>query len=170
MRVFKTLYIIGIYSPQQYDAWPWHCNYEYGQYLSDKHRICGWNRPAKFDSEQAARKFYFAWKRCKEFKFELIPQQSWVNVPDPVYPADHPNSILKSITENESRGVKLTGSLWLCGQDISTLYSEKTLKKHREVLLKYGIDIYKPLPDNLKIAAESRFIDTPKKPRLTVVK
>lgn len=170
MQVFKTFYVIGLYDPQQYDAWPWHCHYEYGQYLSDKYRICGWNRQARFESEAAAREFYFAWKRYKEFKFELISQQSWVDVPDPVYPADHPKSILKSITENESHGVKLTGSLWLYGQDISTLYSAKTLKKYREILLKYGIDINAPLPDHLKIVAEPRIIEPPNKPQLTVVK
>jgi hypothetical protein len=170
MQVFKTFYVIGIYDPRQNDAWPWHCHYEYGKYLSDKHRICGDFRAAKFETEDEARKFFYDWKQYKEFKFELISRREWVDMPDPVYPSDHPKSILKSITENESHGVKITGSLWFYGEDISTLYSAKTLKKYREILLKYGIDINEPLPDHLKITAEPRVIDPPQKPKLTVVK
>jgi hypothetical protein len=45
--------------------------------------------------------FYFKWNHCKNHKFELIPVQFWVTEPDPVYPPEHPKSILKSITENE---------------------------------------------------------------------
>ncbi|QSB03799.1 hypothetical protein JWZ98_22700 (plasmid) [Methylomonas sp. EFPC1] len=170
MQVLKTFYVIGVYNPQQYDAWPWHCHYEDGQYLSGKYRVCGCNRQVRFESEAAAREFYFAWKRYKEFKFELIPQRLWVDVPDPVYPVDHPKSILKAITVNEFHGARLTGSLWLYGQDISTLYSEKTIRKHREILLKYGIDINEPLPDHLRITPEPAIIELEDKPKLTVIK
>jgi hypothetical protein len=170
MQILKTFYLIGVYDPNLNGSWPWHFYYENGQYLSEKHRICGWYRAAKFETEKEAREFYFKWKRYNEFKFELIPEQSWVEVPNPVYPPDHPKAILKSIAENEPHSVKLTGSLWLYGEDISTIYSSKTLKKHREALLKYGIDIDSPRPAHLEIKPEPPVINEPKKLKLTVVK
>jgi len=170
MQVLKLIYLIGVYDPNFDDTWPWHCQYEYGRYLSEKHRICGRARAAEFPTEKEARDFYSQWKNYQNYKFELIPVQFWVTEPDPVYPPDHPKSILKSITENESPQVKLTASLWFYAQDISTLYSEKTLKKHREALLKYGVDINQPRPAYLEIKPEPPVINEPKKTKLTIVK
>ncbi|WP_020562997.1 hypothetical protein [Methylosarcina fibrata] len=170
MRVLKLIYIIGVYDPAYDDSWPWHCQYEYGRYLSAKHRICGRERAAEFSTEKEARDFYYQWKHARKFKFELIPVQFWVTEPDPVYPTDHPKSILKSITENEPHSIKMTASFWFYAQDISTLYSAKTLKKHREALLKYGIDIDQPRPAHLEIKPEPPVINEPKKSKLTIVK
>lgn len=170
MDVLKLSYLIGVYDPTQYDGWPWHCHYEFGQYLSAKHRVCGRERAVEFATEKEARDFYFLWKRARTFKFELIPVQCWVVEPDPVYPPEHPKSILKSIAENEPHSVKLTASFWFYDQDISTLYSQKTLKKHRAALLKYGIDIDQPRPAHLKIKPELPVIQEPKQRVLTVVK
>ena len=170
MDILKLSYLIGIYDPVQDDAWPWHFQYEYGQYLSAKHRICGRERAAEFATEKEARDFYFLWKHAKTHKFELIPVQCWVVAPDPAYPPEHPKSILKAISEKESHSVKLTASLWFYDQDISTLYSQKTLKKHRAALLKYGIDIDQPRPAHLAISPEQPIIQEPEKRVLTLVK
>ena len=35
-----------------------------------------------------------------------------------------------------------TARLWLRGEDLSKLYSKRTLKAHRDKLLKYNIDIF----------------------------
>jgi hypothetical protein len=170
MQVLKLHYMIGVYDPKHDNSWPWHCQYEYGQYLSLKHRICGQARAAEFSTEKEARDFYYRWKHARKFKFELISVQFWVTEPDPVYPPEHPKSILKSITENEPHPVKMTASFWFYGQDISTLYSAKTLKKHRDVLFKYGIDISQPRPAHLEIKPEPPVINEPKKTKLTIVK
>ena len=170
MQVLKLSYLIGVYDPNFDDSWPWHCHYEHGRYLSTKHRICGRERSAEFSTEKEARDFYYQWKHCQKYKFELIPVQFWVTEPDPTYPPEHPKSILKSITENELHSIKLTASLWFYDQDISTLYSAKTIKKHREALLKYGIDIDQPRPAHLEIKPEPPVINEPKKLKLTVVK
>jgi hypothetical protein len=56
----------------------------------------------------------------------------------------------------------MTASFWL--------YSANTLKKHRERLLKYGIDIDQPRPAHLEIKPEPPVINEPKKTKLTIVK
>lgn len=170
MQVLKLIYLIGVYDPNFDDSWPWHYQYEYGRYLSIKHRICGRERAAEFPSEEEARAFYYQWKHYQKYKFELIPVQFRATEPDPTYPPEHPKSILKSITENEPHSIKLTASLWFYGQDTSTLYSAKTLKKHREALLKYGIDIDQPRPVHLEIKPEPPVINEPKKTKLIIVK
>lgn len=170
MNILKLRYVIGVYEPDNDDTWPWHCHYEDGEYLSAKHRVCGRERAAEFATEKEARDFYFLWKRARAFKFELIPVQYWVAGPDPIYPPEHPKSILKAISEHEPHSVKLTASFWFYDQDISTLYSAKTLIKHREILLRYGIDIDQPKPDHLDIKPEAPIIQEPEKRVLTLVK
>ncbi|HEY8036017.1 MAG TPA: hypothetical protein VIF37_10570 [Methylobacter sp.] len=170
MDILKLSYLIGIYDPAQDDIWPWHFQYEYGKYLSAKHRVCTRDRAAEFATEKEARDFYFLWKYARTFKFELIPVKCWVVEPGPVYPPEHPKSILKSISDHEPHSVKLTASLWFYDQDISNLYSPKTLKKHRVALLKYGIDIDQPRPAHLQITAEPPVIQEPEKRVLTLVK
>lgn len=170
MNILRLSYLIGVYDPTKHDAWPWHFQYEYGQYLSAKHRVCGRERAAEFSTEKEARDFYFLWKHARTFKFELIPVQCWVVGPDPAYPPEHPKSILKAISEREPYSVRLTASFWFYAQDISTLYSARTLKKHREALLKYGIDIDQTRPAHLEIKPEPPVIQEPEKRVLTRVK
>lgn len=170
MDILKLNYLIGVYDPEKADSWPWHCHYEDGNYLSVKHRVCGRERAAEFTTEQKAREFYHRWKHAHLFKFELIPVRYWVSGPDPVYPPGHPKAILKAISEHEPHSVKLTASFWFYDQDISKLYSQKTLKKHRKTLLKYGIDIDLPRPPNLEIKPEQPVIQEPERPILTIVK
>ncbi|OAH97225.1 hypothetical protein A1353_23325 [Methylomonas methanica] len=170
MDILKLSYLIGVYDPANDDTWPWHFQYEYGQYLSAKHRVCGRARAAEFATEKEARDFYFLWKHARAFKFELIPVQYWVTGPDPVYPPEHPRSILRAILAHEPHPVRVTASFWFYDQDISTLYSGKTLKKHREALLKYGIDIDQPRPEHLEIKPEQPVIQEPEKRVLTLIK
>jgi hypothetical protein len=59
MQVLKLHYVIGVYDPNHYDSWSWHCQYEYGHYLSLKHRICGRERAAEFSTEKEATDFLF---------------------------------------------------------------------------------------------------------------
>ncbi len=170
MQQQKSVFTIGIYDPKVDDGWPWHYQYEHGDYLSPKHRKCGMERAAEFDTEDDARAFYFDWKHYKSFKFELIEKRYWTTVPDPVYPPEHPRSILKSIIENESYAVKNIASLWFYGEDVKKFYSAPTLKKHRITLLKYDIDINTPLSDHLKITPIYPAEFQPKTPILTIVK
>lgn len=171
MQVQKTYYLIGIFDPKIDDCWPWHFQYEYGQYLSEKHRICKWERAAKFRTKEEAREFYSLWKHWKDYKFELIDESIWEEEPDPIYPPDHPRSILDLIRNNESYSVKNLAALWFYGEDVKKLYSESTLKKHRIALLKYGIDIFSKVTDNMKITPIHPIQETEKKKsHLTVVK
>lgn len=171
MRAQKTYYLIGVYDPKFDDCWPWHFQYEYGQYLSEKHRICKWERVAKFNTKEEAREFYSLWKHWKNYKFELIDETVWIEEPDPIYPPEHPRSILDSIIKNEPYSVKNSASLWFYGEDVKKFYSEGTLKKHRKVLLKYGIDIFVNVSNNMKISPILAIQEpVKKKPHLTVVK
>ena len=172
MDVLNLFYLIGVYDPTADDSWPWHCHYEDGRYLSAKHRVCGRGRAAEFASEDEARAFYFNWTHSLKYNFELIPVQFWTHEPDPPFPPEHPKSILKSIQDNEPYSISLTATFWFFGVDYNTKphFSPKTFKKHREILMKYGIDVFCPPPDHLKITPEPLVINEPKKLQLTAVK
>lgn len=170
MEVQRLFYLIGVYDTAFNDSWPWHCHYEDGRYLSLKHRVCGQEKAAQFSGEDEARAFYFGWKHCRKHKFELIPVQTWMTVPDPVYPPDHPKSVLAAICANEPHPVRLTASFWFFGSGLDDLYKPKTLAKHRDALLKYGIDIATPRPDSMRVVPEPPVINEPKKVGLFVVK
>lgn len=142
MQVYKSFYQIGIFDPSEYESWPWHFHYENGRYLSSKHRECGANLAAEFDSQEKARAFFGEWIHKERYKFELIEVKKWIEQPDPIYPDEHPNSILKEIESNERNTYARTARLWWSGQDLINLYTKATLKTHRKVLLKYKIDIF----------------------------
>lgn len=145
MQVYKSFFQIGIYDPVHDDSWPWHCHYEDGQYLSAKKRICSWNKPAEFETAEAARLFYHSWKHKEQYKMELIEVKRWTEIPDPEYSEDHPREIFNRILRNEtSSRYKSTASLWFSGYDPLLGMSRPTRIKHRNVLLKYGIDIIEP--------------------------
>jgi hypothetical protein len=74
---------------------------------------------------------------------EVIEYKKMVEIPDSVLPDDHPVTILEKVIRNERRQTKTTATLWLSGKDIANFWSAATLKKHRDRLLKYGIDINK---------------------------
>ena len=137
MEVQKSFFQIGVYDPDLYDHWPWHCHYEDGRYLSAKKRICSWNKPAEFESQQAARDFYHSWKQKNKYKMELIEIKKWVEIPDPVFPEDHPRSILKKIADNEKYRVHSVALLWMSGVNVITHWSRPTQLKYRKILLNY---------------------------------
>ncbi len=142
MKVNKSFFQIGIYNPEMDNCWPWHFHYENGRYLSAKKRICSWNRPAEFETEKEAREFYHSWKQKDKYKMELIKIQKWVEIPDPVFPKDHPYSILKKIIANEKSRFITVASLWFSGIHTIKSYSRPTQIKYRNTLLKYGIDLF----------------------------
>jgi hypothetical protein len=173
MEIQKSFFQIGIFDPEVCDAWPWHCHYEDGQYLSRKERICSWLRPAEFDTPNEAREFFHQWKNPKNYKMEVIEIIKWVKVPDPEYPDDDPRTIIKKVTSGEKYSTYwMTAHRWFWGDDIESEYSKSKFKKHREILLKYGIDIneqpaisLKPLVKNKSPFAEPVL----KKPELKIV-
>jgi hypothetical protein len=94
--------------------------------------------------------------------------KTYVEVPDPVFPDDHPWSILKRIRRAESSYVYNTAFFWFIG-NAESIWSKSTLARHRKILLSYGIDInlkpdrlLEPLPS---LDDDTRYLS---KPSLTV--
>jgi hypothetical protein len=142
MNVFKSFFQIGIYDPLRFDKWPWHYEYEYGMYLSAKKRVCGWNKPAEFDTEKEAREFFHSWKQKAKYKMEIIEVKRSADIPDPVFPEDHPRTIMEQIVKNEKSSFRTAASLWFSGFNAIERYSRPTQLKYRKQLLKYGIDLF----------------------------
>ena len=149
MHVNKSFYFIGIYDPKKHDSWPWHCHYDDGQYLSAKKRICS-KVPAEFETENEAREFFHSWKHKAKYKMELIEVKKWVDIPDPVYPDDHPRSILDKIVKNEKSRFGVIAALWFSGADVISQYSRPTQLKYQKELLKYDIDLFSKPTDKIK--------------------
>lgn len=74
-EITVSSFLIGVYDPTTDDKWPWHCHYEDGQYLSNKKRLCGFDRAAEFSSAEDARQFFHTWENKRHFKMELIERQ-----------------------------------------------------------------------------------------------
>lgn len=142
MLATRSLYNIGIYKTDWAANWPWHYDYENGIYLSMKYRPCGWKKAAEFLSQQEAREFFHRWKNTRGYKLELIEFKRRIEIPDPIFPDDHPHTILEKVNKNEQSTIRITAMSWLSGDDISELWTKRTLQKHRSVLLGYGIDIF----------------------------
>lgn len=142
MFATRSFYNLGIYKTEWADSWPWHFHYENGVYLSRKYRPCGWAKAAEFECPQEAREFFHSWKNTQGYQLELIEFKRRVEIPDPVFPEDHPRTILDKINKNEQSCIRITAMSWFSGDDISDLWTKRTLNKHRAALLNYGIDIF----------------------------
>lgn len=143
MQARRSVFRLGVYEAKWGEEWPWAFEAEKGQYLSAKYRVCSERSAAKFSDLNEARDFFHSWKRRSDFLLEVVESKEYAEIPDPVYPDDHPRSILGRINQHEMSSVRKTAFFWFLGDDISKLYSRATLKKHRKVLLSYGIDINK---------------------------
>ena len=177
MQVYKSFFQIGIYNPDYHDSWSWHCDYEHGQYLSAKKRICSWNKPAEFETGEEARLFYHSWKHKDNYKMELIEVKRWAEVPDPEYPKNHPRTIFANIGRSDiSSRYKSTACLWFSGYDLLEVMTKPTRVKHRNVLLNYGIDIFEsPSQTMLELWNQTRPVsfsnsEFQSKPALKIVK
>ena len=175
MQVYKSFFQIGVYDPNQYNSWPWHFHYENGKYLSTKKRVCGWSKPAEFDTQEEAREFFHAWKQKTKYKMEIIEIKRWAEIPDPIYPDDHPRNIMGRIMENEKSRFSMVAALWFSGINGIKDYSKTTQLKYREQLLKYGIDIFSEPPREMKQKWEESNdrnycdLDFKKAPKLKIV-
>ncbi len=141
MQARRSVFRLGVYKPEWGDEWPWAYESENGQYLSEKYRVCSEQSAAKFMDLNEAREFFHGWKRKGEFRLEIVECKEYVEVPDPVYPDDHPKAILDRINQHEMSSVRKTAFYWFLGEDINILWSRTTLNKHRQTLLRYDIDI-----------------------------
>jgi hypothetical protein len=148
----RSRFRVGVYDPAVHDSWPYFHQDE-GRYLSKKKHLCSHISAVEFDHPHEAREFYFSWKQAHRYRLHVDEFKTHVDVPEPVFPADHPRSILKSICKNESSYVISTAYTWFSG-DTNFTVSEPTLAKHRKILLPYGIDIslkpvllLEPFPD-----------------------
>lgn len=141
MRVEKKFFNIGVYDPAVDEIWPWSFHVPEGVFLSINHRLCKINKAAEFHTEKAAREFFHGWKKSNKYKFELVGITRWEEIPDPEFPDWHPRTKYKVIQQNENSRIANTALLWLTGNDPRQLMSGSTFKKHRDVLLKYEVDI-----------------------------
>ncbi|EGR0209294.1 hypothetical protein KZY42_004236 [Vibrio vulnificus] len=141
---YRSFFNIGLYDPVHFDRWPYGPNeHDSALYLSTKKRKCGWGKAAEFNSIDEARAFFNDWKNSSKLKMHIVEFKKYVEVPDPIYPENHPHSLLKRIHQGEKHSVWVTAELWFRGQ-ISTHYvSKQTLRRHRDILINYGVDIAK---------------------------
>lgn len=135
----RSRFIAGVYDPNMYDSWPYFHSDD-GVYLSKNKRLCTFKTAIQFETPQAVREFYASWKHADRYRLYVYPFQVPIQVPMPVFPDDHPRSILSRICQAESSYVHNTAFLWFLGKDES-IYSKSTLARHRKILLNYGIDI-----------------------------
>jgi hypothetical protein len=177
MRVLKAFFMIGVYDPLHHSHWPWHCHYEHGQYLSDKKRVCSQNKAAEFETPDQARVFYHSWKHRERYKMEVIEIHTWVELPEPEYPEGHPREIFSRLVDDNVRSCyRMTFVAWFYGRDPFENMSQTARKRHRDVLLKYGVDVFeKPTQDMMDLWSESRSrnhsdFECQSRPQLTVVK
>lgn len=138
--VLKSFFCVGIYNPEYHDSWPYFHGFDDGIFLSKNHRKCKFNSAIKFDNPNDVREFFSKWSGAKKYKLHVFPFQTHAEVPDPVFPPNHPRSILKLIKQNEYCYVHSTALSWFLGDDYQ-LWSKQTIARHRKILLKYGIDI-----------------------------
>lgn len=139
--VRRSFFLVGVYDPLIYDSWPYFHAFDDGVFLSKNKRLCKFNSAIKFNSHLEAPEFYSEWKHADRYRLHHFEYKTYVDVPDHVFPDDHPNSIYKRICKNESSYVSGTAIFWLTGRT-DYLCSKPTLAKHRKILLPYGIDIY----------------------------
>lgn len=135
----RSRFIAGVYDPNIDDSWPYF-HLDEGVYLSKNKRLCSWKSAVEFDRPQQAREFYSAWKHASRYRLEVREFKTHIQVPDPVFPDDHPHSILKLIRNAESSYVHSTAFTWFLGKT-DFCWSKSTLARHRKILLNYGIDI-----------------------------
>ena len=89
---------------------------------------------------------------------EVIETKYWTEVSDPVYPPDHPRSIISLVIANEKSTSRILAVSWFYGLDTFEKmdYSKATKEKYRKILLKYGIDLFsKPTEEMRKLFEES---------------
>ena len=144
MKVRRSVFRVGVYSRSHDSEWPWAYESENGTYLSKKYRVCSERTAATFSTPEDARIFFDQWKSKGKYRLELVESKEYVEVPDPVFPVDHPRSIIAKINNLEPSTIRQTAFFWFSGEDIGTLWSKATLKRHRIILLKYDIDIEQP--------------------------
>ena len=102
MRVRKRFYRIGVYDPEIFESWPYGDFCDDMVYLSAKKRLCKEGKAIEFECKTKAREFYAEWMHRNKYKMELKWVERNIDVPEPEYPENHPNSIMKRIRENES--------------------------------------------------------------------
>lgn len=167
--VRRSRFIVGVYDSNIDDSWPYFHPDE-GVYLSKGKRLCSQNSAVEFDTPEQAREFFGCWKHASKYCLHVLEYKTYVDVPDPVFPDDHPRSILKRIQEAEHSGVFRTAWHWFSDSDFFRSYSKSTLARHRKLLLKYGIDINQK-PTQLLEPSPIRHDDTwyLAKPKFSVV-
>lgn len=142
----KTFFIIGIFNPNIDSCWPWSCRPDDGVYLSENNRRCGVGKAICFDTPKEARLYFHDWIGNKAWKMELVKMDRLVEISSPIYPPDHPFAILKLIQKSEIPSVRETARVWFSGEIKNHYITKVTLKRHRDRLLAYGIDIYNKPP------------------------
>jgi len=145
MKIKRSIFSVGIYDPNHFDEWPFFFSLE-GTFLSYKYRVCSHVKAAQFNTPEEARQFFHCWKNPRGYKLHLIESKEWVDTPDPIYAKEDPRSVLSDIIKNEHAYVSSTFTFWMNGDDLTRVWTKRTLRKHRHQILAYGFDIFKPCP------------------------
>lgn len=122
-------------------------------YLSEKFRKCSIQKAAKFSDENEARSFFDRWyarQADKAWRLDLSEFVVWEQATINLFGDEHP---LWHIYKGAPKASIKYAEAYFYGHldyDLSHI-SEKTVKKHRAVLLQYGIDILTPLDNSFNL-------------------
>ena len=71
-KVKETVYLIGVFDPNDDVCWPWYNDHLNGAFLSGKNRICKIGKAAEFATPDEARHFFHLWSGKRHLKMELV--------------------------------------------------------------------------------------------------
>ncbi len=157
IRKLRLVYLIMLDEPTLKAAKEDWDDIEDGIFISAEKTQCDHAQAATFDSEEAARAFFFSIEEYRHLKFKLKKLGTLAPELDVDYPADHPISILAAIKAQEPKSVYQIAYAWFHGETCVAEYDEQDWKQSRQALLRYGINIMKPAPDEMQIKQEFDF-------------
>ncbi len=120
-------------------------------------RICSWKSAASFDTKEEAVLFFHEWvnrnrpKRA-QYKLEVIeyttPEDAYILLFDETHP-------LWAIEVSEKRNIAQAARAYFYDYLHELQYSTGTLKKYRQEILKYGVDINSRVDPELNLIFRS---------------
>ncbi|WP_331351366.1 hypothetical protein [Cellvibrio sp. UBA7671] len=157
VRFSKSHFDVGIVDVGLKGAITKRFHLDEGLYLSSMGRICSWKSAASFDTKEEAVLFFHEWvnrnrpKRA-QYKLEVIeyttPEDAYILLFDETHP-------LWAIEVSEKRNIAQAARAYFYDYLHELQYSTGTLKKYRQEILKYGVDINNRVDPELNLIFRS---------------
>jgi hypothetical protein len=134
------------------------------KFISAKLRVCSFAKAARFSNPNEARILFHKWisnKQDSRLRLDLVELVEPRDFEIKLYDESHP---LWTINENAPKSsIKYANAYYFDYlKSFLLVPSGATIKKHRNILLGFGVDIFKPLPENLNLAVKiQKFQNTP---------